>query len=266
MKTLSRLYGAVLWLFAGVFIFAAADGIFNNQTIFFAYKPLVLLVGTALLCAAGVFAVRSILKLPEVPLKTERVAVPIIMAAYFAFLLYAGFSMRVQITPDWDFGVVLGAAENYVATGAKLADYFDLFYNNAPLYVFFTAFLSLVKSLGFTDLTACAIVLNCATIMLSLVLMYFVLRKILGAKAAIFGFACAGLCIGVFGYAPIIYTDTLSMPFIVGAALIWLYAREAFAAGRLKRGVLLCAFFGAGVAVGAKVKVTCRHNAYCGFD
>ncbi len=256
MKASSRLYGAVLWLFAGLFVFAAADGILNNQTIFFTYKPLVLLCGTAVLFAAGIAAARLIAKAPDIPKKWEATAVPLIMAVCFAFLLYSGFSMRVQITSDWDFGIVLGAAENYVETGERLPDYFDLFYNNAPLYVFLTAFLSLMRALGFADLTACAIVLNCAAIMLALVLMYFVLRRLLGVKAAVFGFVCALFCIGVFGYAPIVYTDTLSMPFTAGIALIWLCVREAFAAGRLKKGVLLCVLLGAAAAMGSKLKIT----------
>lgn len=262
MKENSRLYRVFFFAFAaacaavlGVCVLDARSEAFTYKDVtYFSFSPLLLAVsilamGAAACAAAAWYGARR----RTVP----RFAVPALLALYFAAALCFGFAMRVQLITNWDYGVVLDAAVRYVTSGEVPGEYFAQFPNNAPLYVLLTVWLGAAHALGAADLTGASIVLNALALTASQGFLYLAARRLWGRAWGCFALLGGMLTYGMLAYAPIAYTDTLSMPFPVCGAWLWLCARDALAARRWKRGAGFAAACGAVLAVGAQIKITC---------
>lgn len=233
---------------------ARAEAFTYKDVTYFTFSPPLLALSVLAMGALALFAARLWGRRVT---RAPRFAAPALLAAYFAAALCFGFAMRVQLITNWDYGVVLDAAIRRVTAGTLPGEYFALFPNNAPLYLLLTAWLRGANALGVTDLVGATIVLSAAAVTASQGFLYLAARRMWGAKWALFALL-AGMCTyGMLAYAPIAYTDTLSMPFPVAGAWLWLCARGALNEGRGRRGLALAAACGAVLAAGAFLKVTC---------
>ena len=155
---------------------------------------------------------------------------------WWAVQLVFAFVLEVQPTCTWDFGLVFSAAQQYAQSGVLPGDYFSQFHNNAPMYLVLVAFFKVLGALGVQDVMPAALVCNTLCVNGALLLLYRVLRRLYGAKSALFGLAGAFLFLPFLLYGPIVYTDTVTLPFPIGALALWLSARERPAgAGRMLR-------------------------------
>ncbi len=243
-------YGFALWagLLFGICLFAH-----NNP-----FLPLGRwqLAAAALLCAGLLAAVFWAWErfLPE-PRHPRRIAA-VLLAVYGVLLAAFGLLMQVRFGPSWDFPVISAEAAAFVSEGVRPGDYFVYYANNAPLYCVYVGYFFLLRILGVTDLMSGLVLLNCACILLSLWLLNRAAERLWDEKRALL-VLCAACCYPAFLlYAPIAYTDTLTMPFVTGAALLWLRARDAAAEGNSARSCrrALAAF--ALAALGAVMKIS----------
>ena len=262
MKENSRLYRVFFFVFAaacavvlGVCILDARTEAFTYKDVtYFSFSPILLTVS---ILAMGAAACAAALRYGARERNAPRFTVPALLALYFTAALFFGFAMRVQLITNWDYGVVLDAAVRYVTSGEMPGEYFARFPNNAPLYVLLTVWLGAAHALGVTDLVGATIVLSALAVTASQGFLYLTARRLWGARWALFALLGGMLTYGMLAYVPIAYTDTLSMPFPVCGAWLWLCARDALAQRRWKRGAAFAAACGAVLAPGAQIKVTC---------
>lgn len=185
--------------------------------------------------------------------RLEAVLVAVLLGGYWVLQLVFAFVLEVRPTCTWDFGLVFSAAQQYAQSGVLPGDYFSQFHNNAPMYLVLVAFFKVLGALGVQDVMPAALVCNTLCVNGALLLLYRVLRRLYGAKSALFGLAGAFLFLPFLLYGPIVYTDTFTLPFPIGALALWLSARERPAgAGRMLR----CAGAGLLAAAGAWLKIT----------
>lgn len=210
----------------------------------------------ALLCAGALAAVfwcwERFLPMPRHP---RRIAA-VLLAVYGVLLAAFGLLMQVNYYPNWDFPAVFGEAYAFVTTGAPPGEYFTYYANNAPLYCVYVGWFFLLRAVGVSDLMSGLVLLNCACILLALYWMYRIAARLWDEKRALL-VLCAAFCYPAFLlYAPIAYTDTLTLPLVTGAALLWLRARDAAAEGDAARARrrALAAF--ALAALGAVLKIS----------
>lgn len=230
-------YTLFAWGWTALFAVVLADVIFNNRTPYYEVKAL-----PALVCGGAVFAVLAMVwrlwkkhgVQPEGRL--EAVLVAVLLGGYWVLQLVFAFVLEVQPTRTWDFGLVFSAAQQYAQSGVLPDDYFSQFHNNAPMYLVLVAFFKVLGALGVQDVMPAALVCNTLCVNGALLLLYRVLRRLYGAKSALFGLAGAFLFLPFLLYGPIVYTDTVTLPFPIGALALWLSARERPAgAGRMLR-------------------------------
>lgn len=138
---------------------------------------------------------------------------------------------------------VLQLAQGQLPAG----DYFTLFPNNIPLCLVLAGFMRIFGT-GMLP----ALVLNTLAVNLSVLFCWRLLRRQAGPVAGLFGLGVC-LCLApLLLYGPIVYTDTLSMPFVCGGACLWSWARE----GSARRRLAGLAAVGAVCALGGWLKVT----------
>lgn len=249
-----RCYTLFGWGFAALFAVVLADVIFNNRTPYYAVEIL-----PALVCCGVVFAVLATAwrlwqkrgVQPEG--RAEIFLVAALLGGWWAVQLVFAFVLEVQPTRTWDFGLVFSAAQQYAQSGVLPGDYFSQFHNNASMYLVLVALFKVLGALGVQDVMSAALVCNTLCVNVSLLLLYRVLRRLYGVKSALFGLAGAFLFLPFLLYGPIVYTDTVTLPFPIGALALWLSARDRPAgAGRMLR----CAGAGLLAAAGAWLKIT----------
>lgn len=214
-----------------------------------------------LLCTAGWGALLALLwrfwERRGHVLRREAHTVGLLLALYFVLLLAFGLVMQVRPQATWDFPITALAAQELVLDGS-LPDvgYFYRFANNTPLLWLFAAVFRVGRLLGAQRIMPGLVVLNCLCITAGALFLYLAARRLFGRKWAPFVLCGALLCPGIFLYAPIAYTDTLTLPFVSGAFWLWLEARRRAVATAHGRALpwVLGAFAVAGF--GALLKVT----------
>lgn len=123
-------------------------------------------------------------------------------------LQFAALSL-LNVTPSWDFGWVINGAHHLIEKG-RLLDYYLRYPNN----IFVTFVLALIGKLLMPKLIIYQ-VCNILAIVFSQYLIYRVTEKLAGAAL---GLICLLISVFFFPYifyAPIVYTDTLSLLFLL---------------------------------------------------
>lgn len=249
-----RCYTLFGWGFAALFAVVLADVLFNNRIPYYEVEVLPALVCGA--AAVGVLAAAWRLwktRTWTIGARAETALVAALLGGYWVLQLLFAFVLEVQPTRTWDFGVVFSAAQQYAQSGVLPGDYFSQFHNNAPMYLVLVALCKALGALGVRDVMPAALVCNTLCVNLSLLALYRVLRRLYGVKNALFGLAGSFLFLAFLLYGPIVYTDTVTLPFPIGALALWLAARDRpVGAGRTLR----CAGAGLLAAAGAWLKIT----------
>ncbi|MEG1925793.1 MAG: hypothetical protein RR415_08595, partial [Ruthenibacterium sp.] len=107
MKSKHRIYNLFCAGFALLFTMLVLDVIFNNKTQFYTYRPLWLLVCTALfLLLLSVFYKLWTRTVPNFSAKRETLCVAVFLLLFFVLQLATAWCMAVAVTPGWDFGIV----------------------------------------------------------------------------------------------------------------------------------------------------------------
>lgn len=172
---------------------------------------------------------------------------------WFGVLLLFGFWMRTD--PAFDFEAVFRGAETWLKTGSlrEYADYFYYFPNNLGAALLLREVFRAASLFGVQDFYAVGTVFNCLLLTAAAGLTCRIAQMLWGIeKAALTLFLWAG-ALPLYFFAPIFYTDALSLVFPVFLYYAWLKAR-AGADWYRRLGWLLAA--GAACGLGMSVKAT----------
>lgn len=175
----------------------------------------------------------------------ERYSLAILLSASVCLQLTAAALFSVH--PSWDFGVIVKSARQ-LTEGEKLGIYFISYPNN----IFIVTLLAFLGKLLKPSLIV-YICFNIAVITLSQYFIYRIAAKVAGKSMALIGLLAAVLFFPYIFYAPIVYTDTLSLIFLVfplnllldqqgqlrSRVSIILTASAVFAFGVLLKGLLI---------------------------
>ncbi|KPL59273.1 glycosyltransferase family 39 protein [Rossellomorea vietnamensis] len=116
---------------------------------------------------------------------------------------------ELSVTPSWDFGAVVNSAKLFVESG-EMSEYFSLYPNNILL----ACILALIGNI-FTPELLTFQVFNVIVITLSQYLIYRIATKVAGAPVGIVSLLVSVLFFPYIFFAPIVYTDTISLIFLL---------------------------------------------------
>ncbi|MGN1130196.1 MAG: glycosyltransferase family 39 protein [Ruminococcus sp.] len=106
------------------------------------------------------------------------------------------------------------------------------------------------------------IALNCLAINLSVLFTTFTAKKLFGNKQALIALALCMLFAPYYTYTPYYYTDSLSLPFLIGS--VYLFVSAIKAENKYKKYAMLV-LFGGVVFLGFKMKATVVFVLVCGL-
>lgn len=244
-----RLYALAAGCFGVFFTAAAAVSIGCSRIPFYTVQPAVLAAFGLSAAAVLVLAWQGWRRLwrQGISARTEGLLAGGALVLWWVLQLTMAWWLEVTPTETWDFGVVFSAARQLAQGQLPAGDYFTLFPNNIPLCLVLAGFMRIFGT-GMLP----ALVLNTLAENLSVLFCWRLLRRQAGPVAGLFGLGVC-LCLApLLLYGPIVYTDTLSMPFVCGGACLWSWARE----GSARRRLAGLAAVGAVCALGGWLKVT----------
>lgn len=138
-------------------------------------------------------------------------------------ILQVVFITYLKVEPSWDFGQIFNDSYE-AATGVfELKEYYyKLYPNNIGILLFFTVIFKVVNlfTINKDVYLLVGMIVNIIMINGSLLAMYILIKKVFNLKCAtLFSVFCL-FSVPLFTYAPIFYTDTITMIFPV--LMLWL--------------------------------------------
>lgn len=255
MKKQRFLYTAFGYAFAAFMVLLAGISLFTHDNPFLELGTVQLLIVTVVVGCALMGALYWWDKKGKVPQRIWLVVL-ILFAVYFAAQMFVAVKLQVWARGEWDYTRVFREAEERVLHGMIPTDYFGKFPNNVPYYWVLCGFFGILHFFGVTEFMMPLLLLNMACISGSLLMMYGMARRMIGEKWALPVLVLGMLCPGLLLYVPIAYTDTLSLPFVCGAAYLWLLAREQHQKENTRKAMLFAGLAGIVAALGAVLKVS----------
>ncbi len=252
----SKLYTLFNCVFLALFTFILLVVIFLNDNTFFVAKPLNLAICTILgvsVISGMYFILRAF---QNFKLKYEIITVSLALFAFFVVQIVVGEMLLVEPGQGWDFGVVYSFAEQNVLHGTIPTEYFIYFSNNSALYLVFCEWFSLLKTIGFQDFLMPTVVLNVVFIDATLLLLYLTARHCFGKVSALLALALSFVTLPFITYVPIIYSDTLTLPFVILCALLWLHCKKAYENQNSAKAIMLAMVIALVAVAGSLLKPT----------
>lgn len=175
------------------------------------------------------------------------------VALMVALQLFAAYYFAVE--PSWDFGGVFISAREYVERGEIITHehYFERFYNNAGLLAIEIVYFKLISLFGASIRLWHGWVLNIIFMNAAFFFMILFIRKIWGNARALLYMAISLCFLPNILYAPVFYSDTLTMVFIT----LPLYLFACFLQQK-KRWIMVVQLVSISllIGIGAKAKAT----------
>lgn len=132
-------------------------------------------------------------------------------------IIQIGYVVILYRQIGFDCGVVIGSAKDLIAGTFDNVQYFSTYTNNMFLLLFFEIFFRLAHLINFKKDLMVAIIINIIAIDVAIWLISKVCTKIFGEKYSFISYMISVPMIGITPYIAVAYTDTLSLPFTVGA-------------------------------------------------
>ena len=152
---------------------------------------------------------------------------------------------NLAVKPSWDFAVIMNAA-NDISAGHAVG--YWKYFQEYPYNLFTAVYVGAFKTL-FLRNTSAPYLLNMLSVTSSIAGVCLLAYRLYGRRAAVLA---ALFCLAVtpfFLEIPIVYTDTLSMPFVIWTLYIWTYVRNT----KMKT-VRYCVLLGIFSALGFLIK------------
>lgn len=255
MKKEKRLYTVFGYAFAVFMVLLAGISLLTHNNPFLQLGRVQLFVATVLVGGILILLLRLWDKKGTEP-KREWLVVGVLFLVYLMAQWFVMDKLQVLPRGEWDYTLVFREAEERVLHGVPPTDYFGNFSNNVPYYWLLVGFFGLLHRFGITEFMLPLMLLNLVCIDASLLMLYGMARRILNKKWALLVLVLGMVSPALLLYIPIAYTDTLTLPFVCGAAYLWLLARECSHAEKCKKAALLAGVAGVVAALGAVLKVS----------
>lgn len=241
------------------FVFAALCAVllvgmlfFNNNPTFFTYGWY---FWVFLLVVAALFA---LLWLALGRLKAGRLAPmlqkrwPLLLLAFLVllFVCQAAFARAAALPLNWDISMLAATAAN--PNNPDSAFYFSVYPNNFFLLAVYRAVWRLANLTGM-GYWFCLSLVNIVAVDAALAGMVWLVRRWLGLRLAALALFLGTLLFALSPWLLVLYSDTLSLPFVVGALLLYDLGARAKSLGAK---AVLAALMGLCVALGVTVKPT----------
>ncbi len=232
-KTLFTLFEI---LFGVIFLLLLFVIVFDNQNIYYPFLAQNLLYPSLLLLfIIGAVYLLSQKYLCNIATRFEPYIVCTLFLSFFLVQLLAANKLAVAPTETWDYGIVYNAAEKYVLNGTLPDEYFLQFPNNSPLYLVLVSFFKILSFFGVTNFLFPSVLLNIFCIDFSLLLLYFTAKTNWGTTHACFTLLLGFITPAFLLYTPILYTDTITLPFVAGIAFLWTLVRNYLKESQTKK-------------------------------
>lgn len=162
---------------------------------------------------------------------------------------------ELTVFPEWDFGVVFYQAEELVNKTGEISSYFYEMYPNNYAILFIMTMLFKILKMFSLDFLKGGILFNIIIIDSTLFLVYIISKKLYGPKTAILSLMLAVFITPFYMYSPIIYTDTISMPFPLIMILCYLKAKDKEGAKRLLYIFVGAVFMSLGILIKTNIVI-----------
>lgn len=134
------------------------------------------------------------------------------------------FAYFFKVNPTWDFGEVYYEAVDLSLQFRQIDPYFYLHCpNNLPILLVYTGLFKVFRFIGFVDLLTPLILVNLGVVVLSVFVMYLLIKEMYGLQRATLFSLLSLLITPFYTYTTIVYTDTLGMIFPILS--LYLYAK-----------------------------------------
>ena len=231
------------WLFLGI--------LFDNQIYKFNTLPVVIYLFAWIFVTSCIFKVLN--HTENFLIRWEK---PLLTASLLAlFLIQLFFGYQLAIETAWDTEAVYKGAVSLATTGnlGGYSDYFHIFPHNLGSTTILSLLFSVSNVMGISDYYLIGTVYNVLSIVMGIFFVYLICRELRGLKVAFLSLWLCASCITLYFYTPVIYTDTLSFPFV--PFLYYLYLR-LLKQTTFKKRLISSAVFGLFCALGALIKFT----------
>ncbi len=226
MKGLLKNWNKLLYyIFSGLFIVSFSLILLNvvfNKTVY-SYNTFFLLLYMVIFDAAIIFATVFLKK--KKSFFEKRYNVIVVVSCVFLFCMQIISSVLLEFNPSWDMEAVYQGAISWVEQGDFTTyfsdtchqDYFYIFPNNLGLMALLALFFKLASLLGIKSYFMVASVLNAVMIVMTLVLVQAICKRFYGITGGIVSVMLFLCCLPFYFMAPVFYTDSFSMVFLLGA-------------------------------------------------
>ena len=252
------------WIFAGIFLFIIISALIKLYKLYSLFIIVVAAVaGTALFFAALIFLYGFIRKKTVSLTRKQIRKIFFVIAAVILFVQIIS-ALLLKFPPIIDLGYVDSAARNFSVSWNK-ADlyvdpnlpkrhihYFSVYTNNHALLIILSLIYSASRFLFNDALSIAPVMINTAGIFISYVLVYFGSEIIFKDKSTplFCGIFAAGLSV-IYTYTPYYYTDSLSMPYVMGSLYLFL---KGVTSKSLKKKILFLTISSILLVIGTAIK------------
>ena len=244
---LLKIFGCVFAIMTGYIVYI---NIFSNYGRLFPMNRIIVMAG-------GIFIVALMLVLVKVfkYLQNRTLIIISFISLGIIILLQSIFIIYCKVEPSWDFGVIFNDAYNIANSVFELPEYYYKYYpNNLGVLILYVIIFRIVNIFT-TDKSIYLLVgslFNMFMINASIITMYMLVKKVFNLKFATLFSILSCLILPLYSYAPIFYTDTITMVFPV----LMLLFLVNYIKGK-RRGNILYLF---GIGIVAAVGVILKTN------
>ena len=198
--------------------------IFLNTTLvplnyFMNFNSLIVVLG-AIIILIGL----NIINLYLLKLNSKSLKLISVLSFICLIVLQLFFAHFFKVNPTWDFGKVYDEAVDLSLKFRQIDPYFYLHCpNNLPILLVFTGLFKIFRFIGLVDLLTPLILINLGVIIVSVFVMYLLIKDMYGIQRATLFSLLALLITPFYAYTTIVYTDTLGMIFPILS--LYLYAK-----------------------------------------
>ncbi len=201
--------------------------------------------------------------------KQTNIIIFVLVGIMFVIQLFVGYELRANAINDlsriddysYDFAVN-GNFDLIQQHYSKGKVYLVKYPNNIALTLLLSFLYKITYSLLGCVPKILPVVLNCVAINLSVLFTVFTAKKLFGNKQSLLALVLCMLFAPYYTYTPFYYTDSLSMPFLIGG--VYLFVSAIKSENKYKKYALLLAFGGV-VFLGFKMKATVIFALICGL-
>lgn len=165
-------------------------------------------------------------RIDQLSRKAVHIVVAIVMMILIIFQIIA---IGQTYTPiGWDVGYIIrGAGATVTGDNSVYSEYFSWYPNNLFLTFLFKFANFIVSSIrGNSNTLLLAIFINIVAIDISLILVFYIVKKMLNDKYALYAYFLCIITYGTFAWMIVPYSDTMALPLTTGAFALYLLKKS----------------------------------------